>query len=589
MRKYSIVLLLLILAALVTTSCQQKDSKVHIKVLATADVHAAIFPHNFTTDTPMDGSLAHVSAYVNQERANRDQHIVLLDNGDLLQGQPTGYFANFIATDEVNLFAKVMNYIGFDAASVGNHDIEAGSDVYNQLKNEFRFPWLAANILDQKTGKPYFKPYQIIEKDGVKIAVLGLITSSVPNWLPQTLWEGLEFTGMHQAAVQWVEYIRDHEKPHAIIGLFHSGEGDGSEEAATNLQIENASLFVAENVPGFDVVFTAHDHRVRNRYVENIDGEQVLIIGGHPHGRSVAAVDLQFTRGSGGNYILSETQGQIVGMDQFTPDEEFLVHFQEDYNNVQAFVDRTLGVLERDLHSKKAYAGNSAFVDFIHKMQLELTDAQISFAAPLSFNATLAKGDLTMRDMFRLYPYENYLYVMELTGAEIKDFLEYSYGLWYTTMENEDDHIMLLRKNEQGELALDRQGRARFANAFFNFDSASGLDYEVDVTQPVGSRIKIKGLSEGGRFIPDRTYRVAINSYRGSGGGGHLTHGAGIDHAALSERIVWTSDNDLRSYLAGYIEKQSPVEPKADNNWKVVPEEWTANAIERDYGLIFED
>ncbi|TVQ14907.1 MAG: bifunctional metallophosphatase/5'-nucleotidase [Bacteroidetes bacterium] len=579
----TIFLLALLLLAF---GCARKQDTMHVRLIATADVHAAVFPHDFVNDAPMNGSLAHVKTYLDQQRAIRGQHVVFLDNADLLQGQPTGYYFNFVADRETHFFADVLNYMQADAASVGNHDIEMGPEVYERLKNEFNFPWLAANILDINTGMPFFEPYTIIEKEGVKIAVLGLVTSSVPNWLPRKLWENLEFTSMYEAAVEWMAYIRDNEQPHAIIGLFHSGAGDADHYegvAAT----DNASLFVGKNVPGFDVIFTAHDHRERNQYIENAQGEKVLIIAGQPFARSLGVVDLHFEKSADGTFVLSSKEGQIVEMSDYEPSPGMMSKFEKELQQVTAFVNQSLGELETHLHSREAFKGNAAFVDFIHQIQLDLTGAQVSLAAPLSFDAVLEAGELTMRDMFRLYPFENYLYVMELTGLEIKNALEYSYGLWFNTMEDADDHLMLLRRDEQGMVAKDQNNRARFANAFYNLDSALGINYTVDVTQPAGQRISVTSLSNGERFNLRARYKVAINSYRGSGGGGHLTHGAGIEHSDLSDRIRWVSEKDLRAHIADYIKTQGVLNPVAGNNWKVVPEEWTATAAERDFKLLF--
>jgi 2',3'-cyclic-nucleotide 2'-phosphodiesterase / 3'-nucleotidase len=571
-------------AAMLIISCQQPATTVHVKVIAITDVHAVVFPYDFIKDTIMNGSLAHLKSYVDEQRAIDGQQVILLDNGDLLQGQPTGYWFNFASDRPRNLFADVLNEMGFDAASVGNHDIETGPEVYNRLKNEFRFPWLAANIIDAATGEPYFTPYTIINKQGVKVAVLGLITPGVPGWLPEKLWEGLEFTDMYEAAQYWSEYIHTHENPDILIGLFHAGAGEATEY--TGRMDENASLMIAKNIPGFDIIFTGHDHRSRNVLVENVDGKEVLMMAGHSHGRSVAVVDLIFNR-ENKTYTLASREAEIVSMENYSPSGDFMSTFSDEFHQVKEFVTQPLGTLQTTMVSRDAFRGNAAFVDFIHQMQLDLTGADISLGAPLSFDATLQAGPVTMRDMFRLYPFENYLYVMELTGKEIKEALEHSYGNWFNTMRNANDHIFLMAKDQQGNIQTDQNGRARFARATFNFDSAAGIDYVVDVSKPAGNRITIRRMSSGAAFDEGKTYRVAVNSYRGSGGGGHLTQGAGIEHSALQDRIIWVSDNDLRSHIAQWIKQQQTLNPQAGNNWQVVPAQWTPAALDRDMRMVF--
>ena len=187
-----------------------------------------------------------------------------------------------------------------------------------------------------------------------------------------------------------------------------------------------------------------------------------------------------------------------------------------------------------------------------------------------------------MSDMFKLYRFENKIYVLRMTGKEIHNYLEMSYDLWVNTMKTPDDHIMLLNE----ESLIDKQ-RLGFKNFTFNFDSAAGLDYEVDVTKPDGQKVKILQFSDGRPFDENAWYRVAMNSYRGNGGGELLTRGAGIPMDSIPNRIEYMSERDQRHYLTQKIEREGNVTPKALNNWKFVPEEWTKPALERDRKLIF--
>ena len=188
-----------------------------------------------------------------------------------------------------------------------------------------------------------------------------------------------------------------------------------------------------------------------------------------------------------------------------------------------------------------------------------------------------------MSDMFNLYKYENMLYVMNLTGKEIKDYLEYSYSIWTKQMTGPDDHLLLLKENSN----KDDKSRDMFLKPSYNFDSAAGIIYTVDVSKPYGKKINIQSLADGSPFDMARTYRVAVNSYRGNGGGELLTKGAGIPQEELTKRIVFSTDKDLRYYLMEYIEKQGTLSPKALNQWHFIPEEWVKPATARDYDLLF--
>ena len=207
--------------AIVATAAYAAPSTV-LKFVETTDVHGSLFPWNFITDKVVDGSLAQLSSYLIGERANPNQSVVLLDNGDILQGQPVVYYYNFEKTDVPHVLSQVMNYLDYDAGTLGNHDIEAGHPVYDRLSKEFAFPWLAANAV-KPDGTPYFQPYTILERSGVKIAVIGLITPWIPNWLPSQFWTGMVFEDMVVSAKKWIKMVQEKEHPDFVVGLFHSG------------------------------------------------------------------------------------------------------------------------------------------------------------------------------------------------------------------------------------------------------------------------------------------------------------------------------------------------------------------------------
>jgi len=188
----SSLIIILLLVFIGSSGCrEQKPQSLTIKIVQTSDVHGAVFPWDFMNDREFEGSLARVATYLRQEREKPGQEVIYLDNGDILQGQPVAYFSNFVDTTRANIVSRALNFLKADAMTVGNHDVEAGPKVYNKVLAESRFPWIAANIVSASTGKPYFKPYAMINASGVKVAVLGMITPNVPNWLPPKLWEGM--------------------------------------------------------------------------------------------------------------------------------------------------------------------------------------------------------------------------------------------------------------------------------------------------------------------------------------------------------------------------------------------------------------
>lgn len=569
----------LLIAGLLASSANAREVKV--RIMQTTDVHGNFYPHNFITDKPGAGSLARVASAVNEARNNGDASVILLDNGDLLQGQPTAYYYNYVDTISPHLAAEMLNFIGYDAATVGNHDMETGRTVLERFASDCAMPVLGANIINTRTGEPAFAPYKIISRDDVRIAVLGMITPSIPAWLPESLWKGLRFDDMEATARKWIPIIEERERPDAIIGLFHSGQA-GNILAG---QKENASLDVAKNVPGFDVVMMGHDHRRENKWALNCNGDSVLIINPANNAVAVADVVLTFDVDKNGNVVGKKTDGRLLDMSAYKPDSSFISRFAAQRKVIDEYVSRPLGTMTKAISTRPAYFGPSEFVDLIHTLQLAITGADISMAAPLSYDATIPAGQITMGDMFNLYKYENLLYVMELTGREIKNYLEESYGKWVNTMKSADDHILLFKETVQkGD-----ESRSTLRFPSYNFDSAAGIIYEVDVTRPKGEKVNIISMADGTPFNPDRVYKVALNSYRGNGGGELLTKGAGIKHSELKNRIVFSTDRDFRHYLADYIEKHGELNPKSLNQWKFIPESMVEKAAAKDRLLLFPD
>ena len=576
-----IIISMTMLASLVSSGYTNAE-EVKMKVVSTTDVHGNFFPYNFITRAPGFGSLARVATRV---KALRDsigaENVILLDDGDILQGQPTAYYYNFIDTVSTHLVARMLRYLDYDTQTIGNHDVETGHAVYDRYRRDLGdIPLLGANVIDKSTGNPYLQPYSVITRNGLKIVVFGLLTPAIPAWLPENLWEGLEFEDMVESAKKWVPKIINEEKPDLLIGLFHSGH-DSSR--MTGEWRENASLLVAEQVPGFDIVFMGHDHQVYDSSANNGNSATPLILNPANNANNLAEVEVIFNI-ENGKVKGKKLSAQITPLDVLEPDKEFLAAFEPERKIIYDFVNEKIGEADGDFSVRDAYFGPSAFMDLLHDLQLEISGAEISLAAPLSFDALIKKGDLHMSDMFTLYKYENMLYTMELTGQEIKDYLEMSYSLWTDVMKSPDDHLLLFAKGDPA-----KGDYAKLENPAYNFDSASGIIYTVDVTKPRGEKINIISMADGTPFHADKTYKVAVNSYRGNGGGNLLTEGAGIPHSELTSRIVSSTDKDLRYYLIKAIQKRKKISPKVNNNWRFVPENWVVKASAKDRNILFSE
>ncbi|MCM1505216.1 MAG: bifunctional metallophosphatase/5'-nucleotidase [Muribaculum sp.] len=571
----------LMAVCVVVMSDGTEAKEVKIKLLQTSDIHGNYFPNNFITRQPSKGSLARVSSLVKQMRKDYNDNVILIDNGDILQGQPTVYYYNYMDTVSPHVASQVLNFLQYDAGNVGNHDVETGRSVLDRWASQCDMPILGANIIDTSTGETHFPPYKVVEHDGIKVAILGMITPAIPAWLPESLWQGLRFEDMESTARKWMPIIKERENPDVIVGMFHAGQ------SAYNLAgtRENASLEVAERVPGFDIVLMGHDHRRADMKVVNVEGDTVLVMNPANNGVMITDITMTFDIDGNGRVKSKGFDGKLTATDDYAPDPEMIEAFSPQIQAITEFVDGRIGSMSETITTRDAYFGPSKFVDLIHELQLGLTGADISFAAPLSYDATIAEGPIMMNDMFNLYKYENMLYVMELTGQEIKDYLEYAYSIWTNQMKSSDDHLLLFK--EQATEGDESRSTLRYPT--YNFDSAAGVLYEVDVTKPTGDKVTILSLADGSPFDEGKTYRVALNSYRGNGGGELLTKGAGIPQDRLSERIVYSTDRDLRYYLTDYIKKLGTLNPRKLNQWRFVPEYWTEKAATRDYRILFPD
>lgn len=557
----------------------QEQQLVELMVIETSDVHGSFYPYDFIDRKDVKGSLARVHTYVEEQRKQYGDRVLLLDNGDILQGQPSAYYYNYIDQQSRHLAAEMLSYMGFDAGNMGNHDVEVSRPVFGRWAADCDFPILGANIIETDTGNPHFKPYVVFERGGIRIAVLGMITPGIPAWLSENLWEGLRFDDMEETARKYMPILKKKEKADVVIGLFHTGD---EAQWLSGIYREHAAQEVAERVPGFDVVLFGHDHSRDCHKIVNVEGDSVLLINPGNAAHVVSDVTIKCVV-ENGRVISKQVEGELASVDDLPVSEAFMQQFSKQYDAVTQFISKKIGHFAATITTRPAYFGPSAFIDLIHSLQLTLTGADISFAAPLSYDAQIKEGDVYVSDMFNLYKYENMLYTMDLTGREILGALEYSYGLWINEMKSKNDHVLLMDQSQDNA----GDGRAKFLHPMFNFDSAAGIIYTVDVTKPAGQKVKIERMADGTPFDLDKHYKVAVNSYRGNGGGEHLTKGAGIAHDDLIKRVIVSTDKDLRYYLMEYIEQHPDVNPQPLNQWKLVPEEWTKSAIERDYKLLF--
>ena len=546
-----------------------------IKILHTTDVHGCFFPFDFIERKPCSGSMARVSSYVKRLRKKYGRRLLLVDGGDVLQGQPACYYSNYVDPSLPNVAAEVLNYMRYDVQTIGNHDIETGRAVYDKYVGEIHCEVLAANVVDTATLQSRFKPYAIREVHGTRIAFIGMLTPTIPYWLHETLWQGMTFLDIVATTRKWVAHVRQTEQADVVVGLFHSGFEGG---IAGNTGNENAALETARSVAGIDLILCGHDHRLRKATV-SAGEKHVDVVNPSSNAHYLSESTLHMARDAHGRSRLTSIDTQLVCIDNEPVDADFMRRFAPTITQVRRYADREIGSLARTLRTRDCFFGPAPFNSLIHDIQLDYTKADISLNAPLKFDVCIPKGPVRVSDLFNLYTYENQLYVLRMTGREIRLLLELSYDQWIATMRSPRDHIMLMQQTPNGQW--------HWRNLAFNFDTAAGIDYEVNVARPHGSRINILRLSSGRPFSDEAHYRVAMNSYRGNGGGELLTRGAGIPLAEIPSRIESISPEDQRTIIMAYIERLHTIPATTHHNWRFVPESLVLPALARDRRLLF--
>ena len=533
------------LISLVSSKGSLADGDYAVTICETTDVHGAYFDSAYVDNLAAKTSLANVSSYMKELRASGVKP-VLIDAGDNLQGDNAAYYFNYVATDVPHVYPRIANYLGYDAIIVGNHDIETGHDVYDRVARELTMPYLAANAafdrdengkadMDEDPGNKevsdsYFQPYCIVDRDGVKVAIIGMTNGNIKSWLSSTTWHGIDFQIISDMVQGLVDKVIAKEKPHLVVLAVHSGTGTDQADR------ENEALYLASTIKGVDVVINGHDHRPLAREVENPEGGVVLLNAGT---KAVVVAQADFVITVKNGKVVSKTADyKLVPMDKYAPDPEYVAAFKDDFNAVKAFANRPIGNLSENIFLADALDGPSSYINLVQTVQLASTGADISFAAPLANSGVIEKGVIEFQDLISIYKFENQLYTVEMTGRQVKDYLEYSYDNW-----------------------VNKSGPS------YNWDSADGIIYEVSRSAAKGERVKIVSMSDGKPFDLDKVYKVAMTSYRASGGGDLLRNGAGVDPTTL--KIV-DKLKDIRSLIGDYIASKGEVVPEVATNWKFV-------------------
>ena len=565
------------LAAALAISCGRtlRDGDYTLTVLSTNDVHGTWFDSTYVGHG-VRRSLFAINTLVDSVRtADGAQNVLLVDAGDCLQGDNAAYYYNYVDTQTEHLFSRLVGYMKYDAVIAGNHDIETGHPVYDRVAAELKkegVPFLAGNVVRTDGKGSYFPLYIIVKKAGLRIAVVGYENANIKAWLGEEVWSGMDFLPIVDVIQKDIDDIRAKEKPDVVVAVLHSatGKGDGT-------VLEAESLDVLNSVSGIDFLLCGHDHIP---YVETRDTCALLNSGSHARFLGHGKLHIRVENG----VVTKKTfETDLIPVKADKADPAMRAAFQKDFQAVRDFTVREVGILTDDIRTRDSFGGQSAYTNVLHMLNLHNNVAEISLAAPLTFNKTVKAGTLVFNDLFTIYPFENQLYVINMTGEEIRRYLEASYDNWVDVPGSA--HALKI-KNGDNPRTGERQWS--LVGTSFNFDSAAGINYDVDLTKPFGGRIVIKSMADGSPFSLDRTYKVGLTSYRASGGGG-LLKAAGVDSDKIEERTV-ARYPEIRNILYDYLKEHGSLDPYSYGDilgsWQFVPES-AAKKVAADMQLLF--
>jgi 2',3'-cyclic-nucleotide 2'-phosphodiesterase/3'-nucleotidase len=513
-----------------------------ITLLDTTDSHGHILPWDYYENHPADFGLAKIATLVKQARADAPDAL-LLDCGDTTEGTPFAYYFARKETAKPNPEILAFNAMHYDAMAVGNHEFNFGLDEMWKAKRESNFPWLAANIKQTyKNGVPFLRPYYIKNLAGIRVGIVGFVTPGIPRWEVPANYKGYEFEPIIEAAKTVIPEVR--KQVDLLVVIMHSGldrnPETGIAPAYAPADAENAAWELAEQEPGIDVIFFGHTHRELPEKVVN----GVLMSQPKNWGASLSRAEVKMSRSAGGAWHVDSKRSQIIPVtSQVQPDPEITKLMEPYQAEVQKYLDTPIATSAKNLEGEYGRYQDEPLLDLIHKVQLEAGHADVSMATIFYPGVEFPAGPVTIREASALYIYENKLYTVEMTGAQLKEALEHAASFFPAWPVQPGQNLRL---------------------PGYNADSAEGVSYVIDLTQPVGQRIRDLTF-HGAPLSADHKLRVAINNYRYSGGGGYSVY-QGLP-------IVYQSNVGIFELLVDYLKRTKTVSPVADNNWKIEPPE----------------
>ncbi|MFE9247494.1 bifunctional metallophosphatase/5'-nucleotidase [Streptomyces sp. NPDC007088] len=548
-------------------------------VLGTTDLHGNALNWDYFTDKEYDDAqhndvgLAKISTLVERVRAERGRHnTLLIDAGDTIQGTQLSYYYARVdpitaRRGPVHPMAKAMNAIGYDAAALGNHEFNYGIEVLRKFEEQCDFPLLGANAVDAKSLKPAFRPYVMKRlrtpygRD-VRVAVLGLTNPGIAIWDKANVQGRLAFPGLEEQAAKWVPRLRSMGADVVLVAA-HSG-ADGSSSWGDQLPyVENAAALVAERVPGIDAILVGHAHvEIPERRVTNKEsGRQVVLSEPLKWGERLTVFDFDLVL-ERGRWSVERAGSRVLNSNAVEEDRRITRLLSGEHKKVVAYVNQVIGTSVVAMDTVEGAYKDVPLIDLINHVQAQTVREALaggefaslpvlSQASCFSRTAVVPAGEVTIRDAAGLYTFENTLEARLITGAQLKDYLEFSAKYFVRTAVGAPVDVAKLT-NADG-------------TPDYNYDAVSGVTYDIDVSRPVGSRIV--GLSFGGTPVQGSAqFVLAVNNYRASGGGN-------FPHVAQA-RQVWADSDEIRNTIIGWVRAAGSIDPAvfASVDWRLTRE-----------------
>lgn len=535
-----------------------KPEPVKVSVVATSDLENSIFAYDYKNSQDARGGAVAVASYLKEVKANvGEQNVVFVDNGDMLSGWPISlYMKNAEGADKM-LAATAMNALGCEVYGIGEGDLAQGKELVADYVKAMKGAAVCANLVDAKSGAPVYKPYTVIERNGMKIAFLGLITEWADKYMNAASLEGMKVVDAEAAARKWIGEIKKNEKPDVIVGLFHMGASSVSKR--TNSR-ENMAITIVRNVAGFDAVVCGHDGMRRSRTVESIDGKKVVLASPGRRGMYVVNITVTADRAGEGfeNKVVDVAIKSMIAREY---DKDYTTFIRPFGAKLRKALGATVATIKGEAKAVDALFGPSEYMNFIHNVQLKYSGADLSLAHPHDIYGACSSGDISAAFVRNLYPGRGKLYTVKMTGREIYETLKFSVYRYYNTIENKNSQLLRYDYDKK-----------RLAENCKVVESVAGLRYNLFVNKSKkDERIQVLGLANGRPFDMKKEYTVAVGEDYIMNANLSVNLGAGVKSNEMLERVVAISEKDLVELVYDYLKENKSVTMKPMTNWTMQP------------------